>query len=85
MTIAALTPLPCLEHRGLLRFTVDVDERQISAFLSERVWQARYAHGVGGESLTERYRSQRTMIDAAVARRVQSGAREPVVLRSGDL
>ena len=79
-------PLPAFaEHRGVLRFTVDVGDRQISAFLSDGVLRARYAPSASGTSLAERYRSHRATIDAAVARRVQSGARVPVVLRSGDL
>ena len=78
-------PLSCREHQGLLRFTVDVGERQVSALLSDGVWQARYTNSASDASLTERYQANRSMIDAAVARRVQSGSREPVVLRPSDL
>lgn len=80
-------PLPpvCKEHQGLLRFTVDLGDRQVSAFLSDGVWQARYSNSYSDASLTERYQSNRKLIDAAVARRVQSGARVPVVLRPSDL
>ena len=89
--MTSATPLPpsFMEHQGLLRFTVDVDNRQVSAFLSDDVWQARYSNSnsvsVSDASLTERYRNNRSLIDAAVVRRVQSGARHPVVLRPSDL
>ncbi len=73
------------EHRGLLRFTVAVGDRQVSAFLSDGVWQARWTNSLSDASLTERYQANRSLIDAAVARRVQSGARVPVVLRPSDL
>jgi hypothetical protein len=72
------------EHRGLLRFTVAVGDRQVSAFLSDGVWQARWTNSLSDASLTERYQANRSLIDAAVARRVQSGARVPVVLRPSD-
>ena len=81
----ATAALPCSEHQGLLRFTVDLGDRQVSAFLSDGVWQARYSNSASDASLTERYRSNRPLIDAAVARRVHSGARDPVVLRPSDL
>ena len=74
---------------------------EVSAFLSDDVWQARYSYSysnsnsnsnsnsvsvsVSDASLTERYRNNRSLIDAAVVRRVQSGARHPVVLRPSDL
>lgn len=73
------------EREGLLHFTVDIGHRQISAFLSESVWCASFEPGPRDASLTERYLEHRSTIDAAVAQRVQSGARVPVVLRSGDL
>lgn len=87
MTFATPLPPSFMEHQGLLRFTVDVDDRQVSAFLSDDVWQARYSNSVSvsDASLTERYRNNRSLIDAAVVRRVQSGARHPVVLRPSDL
>lgn len=78
-------PPACHETSGLLRFTVDVDNRPVCAYLSDGVWQARYSNSASDASLTERYQSNRSLIDAAVALRVQAGARDPVVLRPSDL
>ena len=85
MTSAPSLPASCKENRGLLRFTVEVGDRQVNAYLSDGVWQARYSNSLSDASLTERYQSNRSSIDAAVARRVESGARDPVVLRPSDL
>jgi hypothetical protein len=84
MTRSPAKPPLCTESRGLLRFTVDMGDKEVSAFLSDAVWQARYSD-FSDSNLTELYQQHRPVIDAAVARRVQSGAREPVVLRPSDL
>lgn len=79
-------PLPrdADELSEVLRFDVLVDERPVTAFLTSQAWQA--SHGSDGAGdLRSIYQAHRPMIDGAVQRKVRSGARQPVVLRSNDL
>jgi hypothetical protein len=71
------------ELSGVLRFDVMVDERPVTAFLTSESWQA--SHGDANADLRSIYQAHRPLIEQAVQRKVKSGARQPVVLRSNDL
>lgn len=71
------------EWSEILRFDVMVDERPVTAFLTSQAWQA--SHGGDSDDVRSIYQANRPMIDGAVQRKVKSGARQPVVLRSNDL
>jgi hypothetical protein len=73
------------EQSGILRFTVAVGLQQVTALLSESVWQARHGNWPSDANLLEIYQANQSCIDAAVVRKVEFGARQPVVLRSTDL
>ena len=70
---------------GVFRFDADIGAESVSAFISHAALRARYG-GTGTEADLRRVVSQyRLEIDAAIERRIQAGAREPVVLRVSDL
>lgn len=73
------------EQSGLLCFTVPVGKVEVTAFLSLGTWRARHDWTEHPASLLEIYDAHRPAIDAAVTRKVQSGARAPVVLRASDI
>jgi len=70
---------------GILRFTVQLEHMQITAYLSEATWCARFGPATSDSSMLELYLQSQPMIDAAVAHRARAGARNPVVLRASDL
>lgn len=73
-------------HTAVLRFDADVGLQTVTAFISHAALSARY----GG--IDESSDDMRTVVSehlseiaAAIARRVQAGARQPVVLLASDL
>ena len=70
---------------GILRFSVPLQHGDVTATISQTTWQARYGLGNSDSSFVEIYIANQPMIDAAVARKVNAGARIPVVLKAADL
>lgn len=79
-------PLRDTLHSAVLRFDSDVGPRTVTAFISHAALSARY----GGSDATSSemlsiVTEHRTELDAAVARRVAAGGRQPVILWASDL
>lgn len=74
------------EPNGVLRFNTPIGSDQVTAFVSESSLRARYG-GVpaAADDLQSMYSLHQLEINAAVARRIRAGARQPVVLRASDL
>lgn len=70
---------------GTLRFRVPLQRGHVTAYISQTTWQARYGLGHSDASFVEIYIANQPMIDAAVVRKVNAGARTPVVLKAADL
>lgn len=70
---------------GTLRFTVPLEQGHVTAYLSEAIWQARFGSGYSDSSFIEIYIANQPMIESTVVRKVNAGARSPVVLNAGDL
>ena len=69
-----------------LRFWVPMPgQESMGASLSRQVLQYRFQGKPDGSDALAIYAAHRSVIDAAVARRAAQGAREPVMLREGDL
>ena len=73
------------ETTGILRFSVPLQHGHVTASISQTAWQARYGLGNSDSSSVEIYIANQHMIDAAVVRKVNAGARSPVVLKAADL
>lgn len=70
---------------GSAQFQVRLADREVTAFISESSWRARFGDGCSDAGFLEVLVANEAVLDAAVARRVAAGARQPVVLRSTDL
>ncbi|MBS0447600.1 MAG: hypothetical protein JSR59_16785 [Proteobacteria bacterium] len=70
---------------GNAQFQVRLAGRPVTAFISESSWRARFGDGCSDSGFLETLVANEALLDAAVARRVAAGARQPVVLRSTDL
>ena len=69
-----------------LRFWVPIPGQDpMGASISRQVLQYRFQGRPDGSDALAVYAAQRAIIDAAVTRRAAQGAREPVMLREGDL
>ena len=74
------------EPNGVLCFNTPIGSDQVIAFVSESSLRARYgALALAGDNLQSMYSLHELEINAAVARRIRAGARQPVVLRASDL
>ena len=73
-------------HTAVLRFDADVGPQTVTAFISHAALSARYG-GVDESSDDMRtvVSEHHSEIDAAIIRRVEAGARQPVVLLASDL
>jgi hypothetical protein len=69
----------------VLRFDADVGHESVTAFISHAALRARYGGVEATPDLKALVSEHRSEIDAAVARRIEAGARQPVVLRASDL
>jgi hypothetical protein len=67
------------------QFEVRLADGQVTAFITESSWRARFGDGCSDSGFLEMLVANEAILDAAVARRVAAGARQPVVLRSTDL
>ena len=72
------------ETSRILRFNVPLAHGHATAYLSQRIWQARFGCDYSDSTFVEIYVANRPMIDAAVVRKVNAGARIPVVLTTAD-
>lgn len=70
---------------AVLRFDADVGLESVTAFISHAALRARYGSPDAAPDLRALVSEHRLEIDAAVARRIEAGARQPVVLRASDL
>lgn len=70
---------------AVLRLNADVGVEHVSAFISHSALSARYGSFDDLTGMRAMISEHRSEIDAAVARRIQAGARQPVVLRASDL
>ena len=70
---------------GVLQLTLRLHDEDVTAVLSEEVWEARYGLMQSDASLREIYIANRPLIEAAIERRLQKHRRGHVVLRSVDL
>lgn len=74
------------EPNGVLCFHTPIGSDQVTAFVSESSLRARYgAVPAADDDLASMYSLHQLEINAAVARRIRAGARQPVVLRASDL
>jgi hypothetical protein len=70
---------------GTVRFWVQIDDLMVGATINQVTLHYRYKPNLSGEDPLETYQQNSEEIDAAVRRRVAAGAREPVMLRDGDV
>jgi hypothetical protein len=70
---------------SVLRFYADIGPDSVTAFISHAALSARYGGLDESGDMRAVVAEHRSEIDAAVARRIQAGARQPVVLRASDL
>lgn len=70
---------------GVLCFNTPIGRDRVTAFVSESSLRARYGSTTSDQDMTLLYDLHRYEIDAAVLRRIEAGARQPVVLRVTDL
>ncbi|GKS86926.1 DUF1488 family protein [Acidovorax sp. SUPP2522] len=73
------------EASGTVRFWVEVQSQWIGASVGKDALHYRYSPGTADEDPMDTYRSHAPEIEAAVRRRVDQGAIEPVMLREFDL
>ena len=73
------------EPNGVLCFNTPIGTDQVTAFVSETSLRARYGVPTAADDLESMYCLHQLEINAAVARRIRAGARQPVVLRASDL
>ncbi len=74
------------EPNGVLCFNTPIGTDQVTAFVSESSLRARYGGlAAACDDLESMYCLHQLEINAAVARRIRAGARQPVVLRASDL
>ena len=73
------------EPNGVLCFNTPIGTDQVTAFVSETSLRARYGVPAADDDLESMYCLHQLEINAAVARRIRAGARQPVVLRASDL
>jgi hypothetical protein len=70
---------------GAVRFWVQVDAALVSASIGRFTLHYRYAARRSDDDPLETYLAHAQEIDAAVRRRLDSGAREPVMLQDADV
>ena len=71
---------------GVLCFNTPIGSDRVIAFVSESSLRARYgAVAPACDDLEAMYALHQLELNAAVARRIRAGARQPVVLRASDL
>ena len=73
------------EPNGVLCFNTPIGTDQVTAFVSVSSLRARYGVPAAADDLESMYCLHQLEINAAVARRIRAGARQPVVLRASDL
>jgi len=74
------------EPNGVLCFNTPIGTDQVTAFVSVSSLRARYGGlAAACDDLESMYCLHQLEINAAVARRIRAGARQPVVLRASDL
>lgn len=73
-------------HTAVLRVNANVGPQTVTAFISHAALSARYG-GIDESSDDMRtvVSEHRSEIDAAIARRIEAGSRQPVILRVADL
>ncbi|MDO9313580.1 MAG: DUF1488 family protein [Burkholderiaceae bacterium] len=71
--------------QAVLRFNADIGTERVTAFISHSALSARYGGIDEAADMRAVVSEHRSEIDAAIARRIQAGARQPVVLRASDL
>lgn len=78
-----------VSHRStapaVLRLSADIGPDSITAFISHSALRARYANAHQDADLQTVVSEHRAEIDAAILRRIEAGARQPVILRASDL
>ncbi|MDL2337778.1 MAG: hypothetical protein QFE16_08050 [Pseudomonadota bacterium] len=73
-------------RQEVLRFQADIGfDDDVTAFISHSALSARYGSFEGIHDLREMVAEHRRELDQAVARRINGGCRQPVVLRASDL
>lgn len=70
---------------AVLQFTADIGSESVTAFISHAALCARYGGLDASADMRTLISKHRSEIDAAVARRIRCGARQPVILRASDL
>ena len=73
------------EISGTVRFWVSVDDVLVGASIGKETLHYRYRPHVYDDDALTTYMQHSAEIDAAVRRRVATGAREPVMLRDLDV
>ena len=74
------------EPNGVLCFNTPIGTDQVTAFVYESSLRARYGGlAAACDDRESMYCLHQLEINAAVARRIRAGARQPVVLRASDL
>ncbi len=79
------TPSPSEDRADILRFVVPVGDGQVTAFISTSTCESHGEWRDGQQSLGRFYQDHRKQLDAIVSRKVQAGARLPVVVMASDL
>lgn len=73
-------------HAAVLRFDADVGPRTVTAFISHAALSARYgSEDASSDDMLAVVSEHRSELDAAVARRIEAGGRQPVILWASDL
>ncbi|MDE2371175.1 MAG: hypothetical protein KGN16_19560 [Burkholderiales bacterium] len=79
-------PLEFHDESGTLRFWVLTPNREwVGASLAKAVLHYRFGGKFDGSDAAVVYAAHRSVIEAAVLKRVAAGSREPVMLREHDL
>lgn len=73
------------EASGSVRFWIPVDDGFVGASIRKETLHYRFQPHATGEDPVATYVQHSAEIDAAVRRRLASGAREPVMLRDTDV
>lgn len=78
-----------VSHRSavpaVLRFSTDIGPESVTAFISHSALRARYDKLHKDDDLRTVVSEHRAEIDAAILRRIEAGARQPIILRASDL
>lgn len=73
------------ECKGILRFRVPIGDGAVEAYLSRTTCETALRQAPGEGSLAAFYRQHQPVLDGIVLGKVDSGARQPVVLMARDL